>query len=700
MQTRKLKTMVGAKAVFDSPKCLRKPLCRCGLIFLVCLLMAVQTVSAKESEWTFLLYLAADNNLEAATLGDLREMIAVTDSDEVQIVALVDRSEKHDPSIGYSKEGVGQLPDWTTGKLLKIQHKELVELADWGEVNMGDPATLKRFLETAMKSFPARKYALVFGDHGAGWPGVCGDESHDHAMLSMNQIHHSLSSLPKAASRFELIGFDACLMGNLECAYSIAPFGKVMVASEELEPGFGWHYTPLLQSVIDRPTMSGKEVGKIIVESFDEFYRKSSHEQIQRLSAGTTLSAIDLSKLDAVLKGLQTLAEACQSDLTENGRASWLSLSDARARSEEFGKKDEHGNGMGLIDLGHLIKLIRTQFTEGPIDVAAQALEKSLKSAVIANRHGKGRAHAHGLSIFFPADYLQLTGREWEDDSTELGARNAKNVDPNPRAYSNTLFAKSNPWMQFVKEFTVVAESDTEDPVLGEIVASSTTITPGQSATFTVDVTADDIETISFVLAKRQGDVQVVIGSLPSKRDDEGNLSDEWDGKWFTLKAGSKQLICPVTEAEPVEPEEGDESAEPKDEDAKGTQYYLEVPAQIQRQDKVDWFEVSLYFYVDLSDDDLSGEFVYAFRDTENGPAEVPLNAGDRIRPVFLVIADDGKETQVTSDDENLTLDLEDPDDLTVGMSAVAPGNYEVGFHVYDYSENYSEQFVEVTVTK
>ena len=40
------------------------------------------------------------------------------------------------------------------------------------EPNMGDPATLVSFVTRAMKEFPAKRYALVFGDHGLSWPGV------------------------------------------------------------------------------------------------------------------------------------------------------------------------------------------------------------------------------------------------------------------------------------------------------------------------------------------------------------------------------------------------------------------------------------------------------------------------------------------------------------------------------------------------
>ena len=129
----------------------------------------------------------------------------------------------------YTNEPIANLKDWTTAKLLSVEHNHLEELDDWGEVNMGDPATLKKFLQTAIKSFPANRYGIIFEDHGTGWPGACGDESNDDDMLTSDEIAASLKQVTATTGKFELIGFDACLMGNFEVARAMAPYGHVMV---------------------------------------------------------------------------------------------------------------------------------------------------------------------------------------------------------------------------------------------------------------------------------------------------------------------------------------------------------------------------------------------------------------------------------------------------------------------------------------
>ena len=49
-----------------------------------------------EAEWTWLIYMDSDNNLEAPQMHDIQEMMAVGSTANVNIVMLVDRSDKDD----------------------------------------------------------------------------------------------------------------------------------------------------------------------------------------------------------------------------------------------------------------------------------------------------------------------------------------------------------------------------------------------------------------------------------------------------------------------------------------------------------------------------------------------------------------------------------------------------------------------------
>ena len=106
-------------------------------------------------DWTFLVYMAGDNNLEQFGLLDLAEMKAIGSTADVNIVAQFDRMTdgvtrryhlRHDTPLDEDQVG-----------------------PELGETNSGDPRELARFLAWAVEAYPAERYALVVWNHGTGW---------------------------------------------------------------------------------------------------------------------------------------------------------------------------------------------------------------------------------------------------------------------------------------------------------------------------------------------------------------------------------------------------------------------------------------------------------------------------------------------------------------------------------------------------
>ena len=128
----------------------------------------------EEREWLVMLYQNADDEvLEQDIFIDLNEAEWVGSSDAVTIVSQMDRYEG-----GFDGDG-----DWTTAKrFLVTQDDDLSALAseeieDLGEIDSGAPETLVDFAVWAMTTYPARKYALILSDHGAGWVGGWNDDA-------------------------------------------------------------------------------------------------------------------------------------------------------------------------------------------------------------------------------------------------------------------------------------------------------------------------------------------------------------------------------------------------------------------------------------------------------------------------------------------------------------------------------------------
>src|SRR5437870_1835903 len=135
------------------------------VLLVVAGLLSTPTWAAKQAAaraaWTLMLYEDADNALEAPQLANVKEMLQVGSSDQVQIVMLCDRSPRSEPKDRYTDEALGGLANWSGAKLLHVEKSKLKLLADWGDTNMADPATLRKFLDAAAKAYPADHYGLI-----------------------------------------------------------------------------------------------------------------------------------------------------------------------------------------------------------------------------------------------------------------------------------------------------------------------------------------------------------------------------------------------------------------------------------------------------------------------------------------------------------------------------------------------------------
>ena len=143
---------------------------------------------------------------------------------------------------------------------------------------MSDPRTLVDFVTWAMKTYPADKYALILSDHGMGWPGGWSDGDSPgggnrnrnipltmaiDSNLFLMDLDTALGEIRSQTGldKFELIGMDACLMGQLEVFSALAPHARYAVASQETEPALGWAYTSFLDTLTQNPDVSGADLG-------------------------------------------------------------------------------------------------------------------------------------------------------------------------------------------------------------------------------------------------------------------------------------------------------------------------------------------------------------------------------------------------------------------------------------------------------
>ena len=251
--------------------------------------------------WTIAVYMGADNDLDPFALKDLQEMARGLPAEGVECIVLVDRAR------GPTTQG-----DDRTDQVVRIrrpagQDSTSVVLARPGELNTANPAVLQHFLASVIKTFPARQYALIMWNHGNGWAHHLSDtnapgsaQGHDH--LSLPKLRQGIAGALKdtGLKKLNLVGFDMCLMAQLETATEISELAEVMVASEALEPGDGWPYEQILPS-FGQENLGTRRLGAHIVEAYGKHYG----ERRERVA---TLSAIDLGEIPKLSEAMNTLA--------------------------------------------------------------------------------------------------------------------------------------------------------------------------------------------------------------------------------------------------------------------------------------------------------------------------------------------------------------------------------------------------------
>ncbi|MFN8018016.1 MAG: clostripain-related cysteine peptidase [Acidimicrobiales bacterium] len=376
---------------------------------------AARPAKAAKAEWTMLVYLDADNNLEASSLIDLQEM-AKAAGPNVNFLVLIDRNAKDQGSPPEVPDGdVLGIPNFSDAKLLALNSGTAKVVRDLGEIDMMDPQNLAWFIWYGLTHYPAKHTGLGFWDHGGAALLPFGEdaESSPEDFLSLPELQQAIgSALEKAgAKKLDFVGFDACLDATIEVARAMRPYAKTMVGSEEVEAGHGWDWTSL--RVMQHKGTSGRDVAKALVGSY------TAHAASPPFGGESdyTLTALDLNRLGRVDQALKGFVAAMARD-PQNG----LALLQARQGAIEFGVvgSDPSANfhQIDMVDL--LARLPDTLPAE--VLTSRNALSAAVKKAVITNVAGPAHAGAGGLAIFLPAsgaDYTKL----YDDHADPTGWR-------------------------------------------------------------------------------------------------------------------------------------------------------------------------------------------------------------------------------------------------------------------------------------
>jgi hypothetical protein len=613
------------------------------------------------ADWTVLVYIDADNDLESYSVTDFNEMEQVGSSDRVNVVAQFDRISS-DEAWDDTSNG-----DWTTAKRFLIERDDDTdafnskELEDLGEVNMGDPKTLADFVAWGVKAYPAQRYAVIISDHGSSWQGIASDETDGNAFLSLPDLDAALKNAQREAGfgKLDLIGFDACLMAQVDVLQTAQPYARVAVASAELEPGDGWAWDTWLQGLVDEPGQDAASLSKVIIDTYVASYEDSNDER-------PTLSSWDLDKFDPVIGGVDALAQAMDADMA----GSYTAIGEARSYAEAYAQPQPEE--VNAIDLGHFAQLLRKQGAGDAIASAAQELESALDAARIAEGHAGMHANSTGISVFFP----QLE---------ELYIEAYEQVSPLP---------VRTKWADFLKSFYSASGDNVGGrPAISDLQFGSDTVSVNEPLSFQGTVSGQNLAYVFFFAGTPldSNTIQLLTvdfvyppgttpsGDIPNWDDGDNNVNLTWTPLSWNMTNGSDQIPVVVG---PVK---------------YGTDSYG-VEGTYTSQRTGEEIDVGLLFRVNNGRGEL--QRIWGFprgQQQDLQPFELQPEAGDTFTAKLRTYADEnGKLTPGFVNGEQITFG----DQPMEVFTAPAPSgdNYVAGLLVRDVSGQFAYQFKPLTI--
>ncbi len=275
----------------------------------------------------------------------------------------------------------------------EIKDGKLKLLESLEQKNMGEAETLTDFLKWGQKNYPTNHNMLILWDHGGGSAkGVCFDENYSFDALTLTELNTALKKA-KLNNKFDIVGFDACLMASIETAYTVKNYSKYMIASEEIVPSGGWDYKSVVKAFASGK--SEKKIGKQICDSFMKKCR--NHEQ----ELYSTLSVFDLSKFKPMIKKFSEAAEYLN---RVSGTKNYFSqVLNAARQSEKFGVDNVFKGSSNMVDFIDFNNLV----------IIFDLFAYKEKDDFVVYSVNSGERNNSGVSFFYPLNVEQKEIEEY-----------------------------------------------------------------------------------------------------------------------------------------------------------------------------------------------------------------------------------------------------------------------------------------------
>ena len=320
---------------------------------------------------------------------DLREMLNATLSDNVNVVVQTGGTKK------WKTDGISNKQSQRF--LVTDKHLELID-DSLGQLDITREDTLEGFIKFCADNYPADRNILILWDHGGGVVygyGVDENLNDPYAALTIDEIQRAVKA---SGIKFEMIGFDACLMGGLETACALCDVSDYLVVSEDFESGSGWEYQNWLSLLGYNSSTPMTDVAKTIIKDFIQ-------ESIFADSEGI-LALIDLRYSRLLYTAWTEFAYANEDELLTYDYTMSMERSDRAPDNifDRYGRRDIWdwllNDSYSMETYCYAVDIMALASTMNTDE--SNALESVMKSAVLYCSSTSGDSYMTGLSVTLP----------------------------------------------------------------------------------------------------------------------------------------------------------------------------------------------------------------------------------------------------------------------------------------------------------
>jgi hypothetical protein len=264
-----------------------------SLFFFICI-----THTAAQKPWTFLVYMAAVNDLHQFAQLDLQEMMKIGSNDNINILVYLMIQEENKTKVT---------------KKLYVEPGALVQIGETTARDSGDVVSLEEALMWACKDYPSDHIAVVLWGEGSGSlnrfqthglsKGVCYDHDAGYYLTDCDclQAFSWGRDFVRNGKKFDVIIFDASFLASLEIAYTLSSCADYMVAPQDDFFDVGYQYADVLY--------------QCATQRID-----SSSLALYMMNASHSFSVVDLTALQPLVDNCNAVAHILSSQLMSKHR--------------------------------------------------------------------------------------------------------------------------------------------------------------------------------------------------------------------------------------------------------------------------------------------------------------------------------------------------------------------------------------------